>query len=35
MVSAVSFLFDPVGAGIATVPSIVTGRAHRGLVADA
>jgi hypothetical protein len=35
MLSAVSFLFDPgCGAGIANVPSIVTGRAHAGLVVD-
>jgi hypothetical protein len=35
MLSAVSFLFDPgCGAGIANVPSIVTGRAHTELVVD-
>jgi hypothetical protein len=35
MLSAVSFLFDTgCGAGIVNVPSIVTGRAHTGLVVD-
>jgi hypothetical protein len=35
MLSAVSFLFDRgCGAGIANVPSIVTGRVHAGLVVD-